>query len=187
MLSSIVKSQLSASHKRLFSSSSTLLYPIQSKLSQRYANVHVHENNNKYAISYASNDNSIKDHPELIIGWTPDKDSVDPRTFIENTQFIQFLTDTLKENIHKLNDPNLKALADWQKEGWLHVGDERNPPPWGRINTPEDIIGSVELKDGKIKPHTYQPMPAHRMVTNDGLFQLSDTLAKCIIDASNVK
>jgi hypothetical protein len=42
---------------------------------------------------------------------------VNPRTFIENSKFIEFLTSVLKENIHKVNDGNLKAMADWQKEG----------------------------------------------------------------------
>ncbi|KAI8362753.1 hypothetical protein BD560DRAFT_333865 [Blakeslea trispora] len=94
------------------------------------------------------------------------------------------MTKVFKEKIHKINDPNLKALADWQKEGWLHVGDERNPPPWGRINFPEDIIGSVQLQNGTIKEGTYEPMPTHRMVTNNGLFQMSEPLTQCIIDAA---
>jgi hypothetical protein len=69
----------------------------------------------------------------------------------------------------------------------LHIGDERNPPAWGRINCPEDIIGSVELKDGHIKEGTYQPMPAHRMITNDGIFRLSEPLTKCVVEAAKKK
>lgn len=67
---------------------------------------------------------------------------------------------------------------------WLHIGDERNPPAWGRINFPEDIIGSVELDNGKIKEGSYQPMPAHRIITNNGLFQLSEPLTKCVVEAA---
>lgn len=70
---------------------------------------------------------------------------------------------------------------------WLHIGDERNPPAWGRINFPEDIIGSVEVNGGVIKAGSYQPMPAHRMVTNDGIFQLSQPLTKCVVDAAKKK
>lgn len=54
---------------------------------------------------------------ELIIGWTSDKDKLDPKTFVENNKFVDFLTRVLKENIHKVNDTSLKALAKWQKEG----------------------------------------------------------------------
>ncbi|KAI9348411.1 hypothetical protein BD770DRAFT_327308 [Pilaira anomala] len=82
---------------------------------------------------------------------------------------------------------NLKALAKWQKEGWLHIGDERNPPPWGRINFPEDIIGSVEIHDGVIKEGSYQAMPAHRLMTNNGIFQLSEPLTDVVINEAKKK
>lgn len=96
-------------------------------------------------------------------------------------------------------------MADWQKEGyvvlimklrdkwlmdisrWLHIGDERNPPAWGRINFPEDIIGSVQLKDGHIQEGTYQPMPTHRIITNDGIFRLSEPLKNCVVEAAKKK
>lgn len=65
---------------------------------------------------------------------------------------------------------------------WLHIGDERNPPPWGRIPKPEDIIGSVLLQDGQIQAGTYQAMPAYRLVTNKGLMQLSRPLEQCLLD-----
>ena len=54
---------------------------------------------------------------DVIIGWTQEKDAVDPANFVENAKFVDFMTKVFKENIHKINDPNLKALADWQKEG----------------------------------------------------------------------
>ena len=59
---------------------------------------------------------------------------------------------------------------------WLHVADERNPPPWGRIPLPEDIFGSVLLSKGIIQPNTYQRMPSQRFVTSNGLFQLSSPM-----------
>ncbi|KAI7905941.1 uncharacterized protein BX663DRAFT_498196 [Cokeromyces recurvatus] len=69
----------------------------------------------------------------------------------------------------------------------MHINDERDPPAWGRINFPEDIVGSVELNAGKIKEGTYQPMPTHRLVTSKGLFQLSEPLTNCIINAAKQK
>ncbi|KAI8145653.1 hypothetical protein BJV82DRAFT_510746 [Fennellomyces sp. T-0311] len=91
------------------------------------------------------------------------------------------MTRVLKENVHKVNDTNLKSLAEWQKEGWLHIADERNPPPWGRIPFPEDIIGSVLVREGVIQPNSYEPMPAHRLATSNGIFQLSDPLTQCLV------
>lgn len=32
--------------------------------------------------------------------------------------------------------------------GWIHVSDQRNPPDYGRIAWPEDILGSLEV-DGE--------------------------------------
>ncbi|KAI7875039.1 hypothetical protein K492DRAFT_136975 [Lichtheimia hyalospora FSU 10163] len=94
------------------------------------------------------------------------------------------MTNVLKHNIHKVNDSTLKSLAEWQKEGWLHIADERNPPPWGRIPYPEDIIGTVLVNNGVIQPETYQEMPTHRLVTSNGIFQLSEPLRQCIVDES---
>ncbi|KAI7852809.1 hypothetical protein BDC45DRAFT_512601 [Circinella umbellata] len=64
---------------------------------------------------------------------------------------------------------------------WLHIGDERNPPPWGRIPYPEDIIGTVFIEGGVIQPNTYQPMPTHRLVTSNGIMQLSEPLTQCLV------
>lgn len=69
-------------------------------------------------------------------------------------------------------------------DSWLHIADERNPPPWGRIPYPEDIIGTVLVNNGVIQPETYQEMPTHRLVTSNGIFQLSEPLRQCIVDAS---
>ncbi|KAF7728434.1 hypothetical protein EC973_006114 [Apophysomyces ossiformis] len=140
----------------------------------------------KYALSYLSSKDipsgkRLCDHPDVVIGWTPEQSSIDPRTFVGNDVFVDFLHRTLAENIHSVNDPSLKGLAKWQKEGWLHIADERNPPPWGRIPSPEDIIGSVLVKNGVIQGGTYQPMPAHRLVTSNGIFQLSEPLTQCMI------
>lgn len=44
---------------------------------------------------------------------------------------------------------------------------------FGRIPEPEDIIGSVLVKEGNIQPETYQAMPTYRFVTRDGPMKLS--------------
>lgn len=81
---------------------------------------HSLENSPKFAISFLSSNELTKPDaliPQLIIGWTPEQDKVEPRTFIENPAFVNFVTKTFQETIHKVDDTNLKALADWQKEG----------------------------------------------------------------------
>ena len=61
-----------------------------------------------------------------------------------------------------------------------HVSDQRNPPPLGRIPSPDDIIASVRVEDGVMLPETYEPMPSYRVCTADGVCLLSDGLAKSL-------
>lgn len=81
-------------------------------------------------------------------------------------------------------NPDVSILSDsthiFTTISWLHVADERNPPPWGRIPLPEDIFGSVLLSKGVIQPQTYQRMPSHRFVTSNGLFKLSDPMQRIL-------
>jgi hypothetical protein len=59
----------------------------------------------------------LADYPELIIGWTPNQDRVEPRTFIPNAAFLDYMTTTFVQHIHEVNDTALKGMAQWQKEG----------------------------------------------------------------------
>ncbi len=42
-----------------------------------------------------------------------------------------------------------------------------------RIADPQDILGSVLVKNGIIVPNSFVAMPTHRIVTRDGLFKLN--------------
>ncbi|GAB5586538.1 hypothetical protein Unana1_01438 [Umbelopsis nana] len=140
-----------------------------------------HAGNKKYPVSFIPHQElpdgrSIEDYSRAVIGWSTSEGQLNPSTFAENDEFVEFLHKVIGENIHSIDDPSLKGMAEWQQEGWLHIADERNPPPWGRIPLPEDIFGSVLLNKGVIQPQTYQRMPSHRFVTSNGLFKLSDPL-----------
>lgn len=61
--------------------------------------------------------------------------------------------------------------------GWIHVSDARNPPDYGRIAWPEDIIGSVEVDgDGRFTDGTgrWQDSGTYRIVTREGILGLSE-------------
>jgi hypothetical protein len=62
------------------------------------------------------------------------------------------------------------------QEGWMHIHDTRNIPALGRIGDPDDILATVLVQDSKIIPETYQPMPAYRFCTADGVIQLTPGL-----------
>ena len=53
--------------------------------------------------------------------------------------------------------------------GWVHLSDARNPPDFGRIAWPEDILGSVEVdRNGNIVGD-FQPSGTYRVITNEGM------------------
>ncbi|KAJ1980698.1 hypothetical protein H4R35_001020 [Dimargaris xerosporica] len=118
-----------------------------------------------------------------IIGWVTQVDRaqliaqrrwpITPQQFINNPAFQAWLHHELKRCAHYA-DPILCATAKSLPDGWTHIADERHPPPYGRIPSPEDIIGSVKVENGQIVPESYQPMPSHRPVSAHGLFRLSD-------------
>ncbi|KAL2260109.1 hypothetical protein VTK26DRAFT_6000 [Humicola hyalothermophila] len=65
--------------------------------------------------------------------------------------------------------------------GWVHLSDERNPPDFGRIAWPEDILGSVEV-DGKGQIiGNFQPSGTYRIITNQGILGLSPFLREKLI------
>ncbi|KAK1749959.1 hypothetical protein QBC47DRAFT_394848 [Echria macrotheca] len=65
--------------------------------------------------------------------------------------------------------------------GWVHLSDERNPPDFGRIAWPEDIIGSVEVDGKGMIIGNYQPSGTYRIVTNEGILGLSPFLREKVI------
>lgn len=121
------------------------------------------------------------------MGWAPlnalgnDIDLSLPDRFQENPGFIAQVHKVLSSAV--VDDPDLQALAAYSKTGYMHVADQRNPPPFGRIPIPEDIIGSVLVKDGAMVPGTYAPMDsAYRLVTPDGIMRLDEYLHRRLVE-----
>ncbi|KAB8576232.1 hypothetical protein FH972_025760 [Carpinus fangiana] len=70
--------------------------------------------------------------------------------------------------------------------GFIHVQDERNPPDWGRIAWPEDILGSLEVDgSGQFVDGTgrYQRSGTYRLVTREGMFGISSFLRDKVKDS----
>ncbi|OAL02327.1 hypothetical protein IQ06DRAFT_293013 [Phaeosphaeriaceae sp. SRC1lsM3a] len=69
--------------------------------------------------------------------------------------------------------------------GWLHVSDTRNPPDYGRIAWPEDIIGSVEV-DGNgafVDGHgRWQDSGTYRVVTREGILGLTEFMRGRVVE-----
>ncbi|KIK68326.1 hypothetical protein GYMLUDRAFT_68192 [Collybiopsis luxurians FD-317 M1] len=97
--------------------------------------------------------------------------------FKENPKFRELLHDAVKSGLKTDVDDVQRNGATQLQEGWMHIHDERNIPALGRIGDPDDILASVLVSDGKIRADTYQPMPAYRLCTSDGVTQLTEGLS----------
>ncbi|TWU71269.1 hypothetical protein ED733_000318 [Metarhizium rileyi] len=66
--------------------------------------------------------------------------------------------------------------------GWVHLSDRRNPPDFGRIAWPEDILGSVEVDGHGEVVGRVQPSGTYRVVTREGILGLSPFLEGKLIE-----
>ncbi|KAE8872229.1 hypothetical protein PTNB73_03688 [Pyrenophora teres f. teres] len=70
--------------------------------------------------------------------------------------------------------------------GWIHVSDLRNPPDYGRIAWPEDILGSVEVDgngrfvDGGLGG--WQDSGTYRLVTREGILGLTEFMRGKVVE-----
>ncbi|PVF96935.1 hypothetical protein CPB86DRAFT_735811 [Serendipita vermifera] len=139
--------------------------------------------NNVFAISYLD-EAPATIHSSTILGTLPafekESEQEEPgiNDFKENSLFLELMHDTIKKALQEEGDEVITAEAVKRGSGWLHIQDERNVPPLGRIGDPDDIIASVMVENGKILPETYQRMPSYRLFTADGPPQLSRGLAQ---------
>jgi hypothetical protein len=53
--------------------------------------------------------------------------------------------------------------------GHVHLSDLRNPPDFGRIAFPEDILGSIEVDAAGSIIGEFEPSGTYRIVTNEGM------------------
>lgn len=113
-----------------------------------------------------------------VLGLLPANENSGLDTFIPNDAFVKLLHKTVKEGL--IEDEIWVNHAVQTQSGWMHVFDQRNPPPLGRIPDADDILASVRVEEGQIIPETYEPMPSYRLVTSDGVCQLTESLLEKI-------
>lgn len=120
--------------------------------------------------------------PQAIIGQvTGDAEmgrSLTPETIVANGAFHDFLHDVVER--HAPTTPSFADDARRQRDGWIFVVDQRTPTPGGRV-PPEDVIGGFEVRGGHVVADSYQRIPAHRLMTERGFFQLGVELEQCLL------
>ncbi|PKS05743.1 hypothetical protein jhhlp_007572 [Lomentospora prolificans] len=65
--------------------------------------------------------------------------------------------------------------------GYVHLSDTRNPPDFGRIAWPEDILGSVEVDAAGDIVGKLVPSGTYRILTNQGILGLSPFLTEKLV------
>ena len=102
-------------------------------------------------------------------------------TFRPNRAFIDLLHRVIAEV--GARSPELAAAAREQRDGWLYVIDPRTPEgPDGRVG-PEDIIGAFEVRGGALVPGSYQPNDGYRVLTENGMTQLTPAQREAFVAA----
>ncbi|KAI1270467.1 hypothetical protein F5Y18DRAFT_368397 [Xylariaceae sp. FL1019] len=66
--------------------------------------------------------------------------------------------------------------------GHVHLSDARNPPDFGRIAWPEDILGSIEVDGHGTIVGEFEPSGTYRIITNEGILGLSDFLRTKLVE-----
>ncbi|KAG2035570.1 hypothetical protein BDR03DRAFT_962128, partial [Suillus americanus] len=135
-----------------------------------------------YAVSFLTQPPPTPDSCS-VMGWLPAETAGEAdaeaglNDFVENPKFRAIMHEAIQTGLReKVDDIWINGALQLQ-QGWMHIHDSRNLPALGRIGDPDDIIASVLVRDSKILPDTYQPMPSYRLCTSDGPTLLTEGLA----------
>ncbi|MEQ8221272.1 MAG: hypothetical protein ABRQ37_03145 [Candidatus Eremiobacterota bacterium] len=110
---------------------------------------------------------------EVIVGELKEGLELKRDNFIPNKAFLEVFHGVISREI--IHDPDAVSEAEKIKEGYVYVIDKRVGNPEGNINT-EDIIGAIQVAKGSPVDNSYHGNPNYCLLTDEGLFQLSDTL-----------
>ncbi|MCZ7423646.1 hypothetical protein O7605_29480 [Verrucosispora sp. WMMA2121] len=112
-------------------------------------------------------------HPEAVMAVVREgadqEDFLAPADVQENGPFLRLLSRVVFESIDQCG--SLRRQAEIQGSGYVYLLDERKPDPGGRV-APDDVVGVVDVSNGKPVAGSYQHNPRHRLLTAAGWFQL---------------
>jgi hypothetical protein len=115
---------------------------------------------------------------EAIAGFIVD-DLPTPETFRPNARFIEFMHQVIRTAAPF--DPDLRAAAREQGNGWVYIIDLRTPDgPLGRVPT-EDIIGAFQVQNGEIISDSYETNEQHLVFATSGLVCLPPSLRAAFV------
>ena len=115
---------------------------------------------------------------ECVLGeLDPTNNDLSAEDFKPNEVFVRFVGWVLSKHLREI--PALMAEVVRQGNGQVHVVDQRTRQSDGSV-PPRDILGSVEVEDGK--PVRYTLSPNYELFTEDGLPQLDEYLMRFLYE-----
>jgi hypothetical protein len=119
---------------------------------------------------------------EAIIGFiTGHLSLLSLENFYPNKLFKDFMQNVISTEAPK--DSEIQAVALEQQEGWIYIVDRRVPGNPQKETSQEDILGALEIKNGRIVANSYQPNKNYLIFGENGLLQLPDLLHQALISA----
>ena len=105
---------------------------------------------------------------------------ISPDHFEANPAFGNFLHEVLGREMPK--QTGVQAEAQRVINGWVYLIDQRTPTPDGSVPA-VDVLGKIQVKDGYAAAGSYVRNPHHRLLSDNGFFQLEIGLHQCLVDA----
>lgn len=106
---------------------------------------------------------------EAVVGQYADG-SCSLESFRPNPVFVAFLHRVIGNQASESHE--MAAAAKEMHTGYLYVLDWRTPDPQGTV-PPEDIIGAIEVRDGRLVAGSYAPNPNYSVLTAAGMTRLT--------------
>jgi hypothetical protein len=116
-----------------------------------------------------------------ILGTLSESNSQDITldNFVANPDFIDFMHNIVAN--FAPDSHQLTAEAQQQNHGWIYIIDGRYDSQKEDVS-PEDIIGTFEVKEGKILTESYQRNNNHLIFSQNGFFKLEATLETHLLE-----
>lgn len=120
---------------------------------------------------------------EAIVGTLhrplADGEAIAPENVAINSAFVDFMHGVIARRAPQL--PGFIAEARRQGEGLLVIVDLRTQTPDGPV-PPHDIVGCFRVAEGAAVVGSYRPSPKHRLLTENGFFQLHPELQAALLE-----
>ncbi len=118
--------------------------------------------------------------PETIIGTVIGEPPITVQNFQLNQRFLFYLHSIIVRFIEK--NPLYKKQAKKIGDGTLYIKDDRMKHNRQSVACKSNIIASIQVNNRELVVETYEPNAGYRLITGDGLFQLTPELRAFVIE-----